>query len=111
MLKMFEKKAFYNRIMRDLIVEAGVDYREVFSADELNEIKDEVYTRVSICEGSEYDFGALFMSHILRLDKDFIRLIPVSHFAMRYLENNRMQQTSELILLAALSDLSGAFNF
>lgn len=110
MFKIFEKKRFYDAIMLELIVNAQVDYRDVFAEGKLKDIKDEIYNRVKSANGSQYDFGALFLARILTIDNDFIRRIPVSALAVNYLESQRINRSFEIELLTSLSKLSKPFS-
>ncbi len=106
----FEKKRFYDAIMLELIVDAQVDYTDVFAEGKLKDIKDEIYNRVKSVNGSQYDFGALFLARILTIDNDFIRRIPVSALAVNYLESQRINKSFEIELLTSLSKLADPFS-
>jgi hypothetical protein len=110
MFKIFEKKRFYDAIMLELIVNAQVDYRDIFAEGKLKDIKDEIYNRVKSVNGSQYDFGALFLARILTIDNDFIRRIPVSALAVNYLESQRINRSFEIELLTSLSKLAQPFS-
>ena len=70
------KKSTYRReIIAYINLNTDINYREVYSEKELENITEHIFREVRSCNGSMRDFGAVFLKYVLENDKSWLKFI------------------------------------